>query len=235
MTTSNKKKPTLSQLQKKIENAVVFVERDNKSYNSVYFDDRGLSLEVTNDFAVVSRLSFRMIFNAIVPSGYSRIYLVIKKIIEMAQNYGCDIEKDGKNIKSFWTLWENVTNSNKGEIEKTEDTSILALFSSWLDVQHCSVFSLSERVQDVFTIQFMHKAFVLLFGVLSKPYDKDMTNVDIMKEFEKELKAFIKEKHGAFVVLQKETEEKKAQELANAMEQAEINNIENKEDKQENE
>lgn len=229
---AKKQKPTLAQLQKKISNAIVFIEKDPKTYNSIYFDDRGLTLEATDDYAIVGRLSFRMVFNSIVSGGYSRVHLVVQKIIEMAHSYGCKVEKNGTFINSYWKLWENISTSDKDEKEKLEDLSILSMFSSWIDVQQCTIFSLSERTQDVFTLQFAHRAFALFFGILSKPYDKDMTNVDLMKEFDKELKSFIKENKETFVVLKKETEEQRKEAIANAMEQNDIE--ENNNDEEEN-
>ena len=55
------KKETKAQLERRIKQAVVFVEKD-KDTKSVFFSDKGLRLTVTNDTAVVETGYHRHLF-----------------------------------------------------------------------------------------------------------------------------------------------------------------------------
>lgn len=80
------KKPTNAQLQRRIDLALVFVPKD-KGTRSVYFDDKGLRLTVTEDFAIVETPFHRHVFARITGGGFSRPYIFIENFIAIATTH----------------------------------------------------------------------------------------------------------------------------------------------------
>ena len=62
------KKLTNAQLQKRLKNAILHVDR-TKAYRAVMFADRNLKIEIEEDVAIISRLSYRLCFDKVVASG----------------------------------------------------------------------------------------------------------------------------------------------------------------------
>lgn len=219
MTNAKEKKPTRAQIESKVKNALVFVPRD-KEYKEIYFSDRGLRLAITSDYAIVGRLSFQFVFNRVVPNGYSVNYIIIEKIIEMAEEYGCITKNDeGEEIYSYWTLFDNISTS--GKEGATIDLSIFCMFSIWINTQQHTLFGMSDNMRDSFTLQAIHDVNTLIYGVMSKPYEKDMSNKDLFVELQSALIEYIADIKDEYEVLKKETEEEKQLALADALSKGE--------------
>lgn len=78
-----KKKLSNAQLTKRIQQAVVFVER-TKTTEEIYFFDKGLRLIVTEDYAVVETGWHRHVFNYITSGGLSQPCIFVRQFIEIA-------------------------------------------------------------------------------------------------------------------------------------------------------
>ena len=78
-----KKKLTNAQMQKRIENAIVFVPR-TKDTISIFFSDKGVMLVADADGCVIETNYHRHVYSNITSSGVSRPYLYTKRIIEIA-------------------------------------------------------------------------------------------------------------------------------------------------------
>lgn len=77
------KKETRAQLERRVKQALVFVPKD-KDYSGIFFSDKGVRLEVTQDNAVISTNYHRHVFSNISPQGLSRPWLYTKRVIEIA-------------------------------------------------------------------------------------------------------------------------------------------------------
>ena len=78
-----KKKLTNAQLQKRIENAIVFVPK-TKDTISIFFSDKGVRLVADSDGCVIETNYHRHVYSNITSAGVSRPYLYTKRIIEIA-------------------------------------------------------------------------------------------------------------------------------------------------------
>lgn len=79
MNTRQQKKPTKGDLEKKMRSAVVFVPKDRETI-SVYFDDKGLRLTTTEDFAIIATGAHQHVFRNVTVAGVSRPYLYTCKV-----------------------------------------------------------------------------------------------------------------------------------------------------------
>ena len=168
------KKPTNGQLTKKIQNALVFVEKD-KNYKSVFFDDKMLKLETTSDYCVVSTGYHRHVFDAINPNqsgGYSRPYLYTRQIIDLANEYAkianvkvmtyeafLDFlnQKEDKslyNIATYYSWWLFNIFQPLYQIWENEIDAFIT-YESFLHNIARSTVILSEKTEDVTNKQFV--------------------------------------------------------------------------------
>ena len=81
--TKQNKKPTNAQLQRRLDKAVLHIDR-TKDTKEVYFSDKGLRLIVDGDYAIIETGYHRNVFNAWTTSGVSRPYLYTKRFVDTA-------------------------------------------------------------------------------------------------------------------------------------------------------
>ena len=85
---NNQKKVTKGDLEKRIQSAIVLVPKDRET-KSVYFDDKGLRLTVTDDYAVVTTGAHQHVFSKITVYGISRPYLFTQRFVDIALTNDC--------------------------------------------------------------------------------------------------------------------------------------------------
>ena len=171
-----KKKPTNAQLQKRIENAIVFIPKTNSTI-SIFFSDKGVRLVADNDGCVIETNYHRHVYSNITAAGVSRPYLYTKRVIEIANENIDAIKtesgysyqrlldvlkaKDDKseyNIVTYydWFLF-NIFQPLYG-IGETEIESFLA-YEDYIHNIARNAILLSEKTEDMTNKQFIQKVF----------------------------------------------------------------------------
>ena len=168
-----KKKETKAQLERRMKNALVFVPRD-KDTLGIFFDDKGVRLEVTQDVCVISTSFHRHVFSAITPSGYSRPYLYTKRIIEIALENDCVVG----NGYSFARLL-GVLN---GKEDKTE-YNIVVYYSWWLHLIFDNLYAIGESEVDSWIVFFKYACMLSWNNVLLEERKDDLTNKGFVEKF----------------------------------------------------
>ena len=75
-----KKKETKGQLERKIQNALVFVPKD-KEYSWIYFTDKGLRLETTSDSCVISTGFHKHVFQELLQLSQDSLAIHIQPVL----------------------------------------------------------------------------------------------------------------------------------------------------------
>lgn len=169
-----KKKLTNAQLQKRIENAVVFVPK-TKDTVSIFFSDKGIRLVADNDGCVIETNYHRHVYSNITSTGVSRPYLYTKRVIEITQNkleaiktesgYSyqrlIDVLKEKEDKSEYnivvyyeWFLF-NIFQPLYG-IGETEIESFL-VYEDYLHNIARNAILLSEKTEDITNKQFIQK------------------------------------------------------------------------------
>jgi hypothetical protein len=132
----------------------------------------------------------------------------------MVQRYDCtkESEKVGKYI-SYWKLWDAVREKEAQQ----GDLGVFTVFSCWFDVLQSTLFLCPEKNDEMFALNSIYVLNSYVHEVLSKPYDKDMTNKELSIEISKLFNQYIAEMGEEQVVLHKETKEEQEQAIADAM------------------
>jgi hypothetical protein len=207
-----KTKPTNAQLQRRIANAVVHIDKD-KSYQSVYWSDRGLRLETTDEYCVISTGFHRHVFNNFTSSGVSRPYLYTKRVIEIANENLKDIEVDGG--YSFQRLLEVL----KAKEDKS-DYNIVTYVSWWFEIIFAPLYSINESEAGSFLVYEAYLHYIARQAVLLSEKKEDMTNKQFFNDVIKNMQDFI-EGVDERVIFHKMTDEEMAQANIEAVQEQE--------------
>lgn len=208
------KKETNGTLQRKIKNAVVFVEK-TKETKSVYFKDRGMHLTVTEDYAVIETNFHRHVFNAVTSSGYSRPYLYTSMIIDTA--LGCsDKTQEGYSYQKM--LEELHKRDNQAEYNN-------AVFFDWYAQSIFDpLYQIGENQADAFFVfeSYIHTLSknMMLIDSSDEEGNKDITAREFIEGICEKMREFGKNA-DEYIVLHKRSAEEKVSEEAAALSEIE--------------
>lgn len=196
------KKQTKAQIERKIQNAIVFVPKD-KETQTIFFSDKGLRLTVNTDTAVIETGFHRHVFSSFTASGISRPFLYTKRLIEIAiENESKCKSEDGY---SFERLKESLKEQNDNNypmvtyigwwlfnvfqplytIGESEIESFV-VYENYIHNIATQSTILSEKTSDMTNKEFIN-ATIGLIKELTEPIEEKvlfpkMTDGDLMKE-----------------------------------------------------
>lgn len=207
------KKPTNAQLQKRIANALIHIDK-TKGTESIFFSDKGLRLTVNEDYAIIATGFHRHVFNAFNSAqGISRPYLYTKRVIEIAiENINAVETEDGY---SFAKILEVL----KAKEDKSEYN--IVTYYDWF-VFNCfqPLYSIGESEIESFLVYEAYLHNIARQAVLLSEKKEDMTNKQFFENVIKNMQDFI-EGVGERVVFHKMTDEEMAQANIEALTQNE--------------
>lgn len=224
------KKPTNAQLQRRIKNAVVFVEKDRDT-KSIYFDDKGVRLTITIYYAVIETGAHRHVFDAILSNGkISRPYIYSRQFVDIALENDCMVTNDkGEQFRSYAKLFEVL----KEKEDKTE-YNIAKYFDWWAFVIFDGLYSIGEGEFYSWLVYFKYMCSIATNRIIFEEHKEDVSNIQFVKRFVDLINEFtngideitilhalsdeerMKEELEA---LQKDAEEKIMEEQANGLQQ----------------
>ncbi len=207
------RKPTKAQIEKRIQNAVVFVPRD-KETKSIYFSDKGLRLTVTEDTAIIETAYHRHIFESITTAGYSRPFLYTKRFIEIALDNDCKTDKGYSYSKLFDTL--------KGK-EQKDEFNFATYYDWWLFIIFNNLYSISEDEVGSWMVYFKYMQAIVMNTIVFDEHKEDLTNKMFYDKFKETLDEFLKYVDER-VIIHKKTDEELMKESAEALKETEIDN-----------
>ena len=145
---------TREQLARRISNAVVMVNK-TKDYIGVYFDDKGLRLECSDDCAIVSTLFHRHVFNMVTSSGISKPYVFISKVIDFALTNDCTVVDENGNTTRSWAKLFDVLKAKQDDTEY----HLLWYVDIWLETIFAPLYSIGEGIAESFLVyeRYMHE------------------------------------------------------------------------------
>lgn len=176
------KKPTNAQLQKRIANALIHIDK-TKDTDSIFFSDKGLRLTVNEDYAIIATGFHRHVFNNFTNAGISRPYLYTKRVIEIANENLKDIEVDGG--YSFQRLLEVL----KAKEDKS-DYNIVTYYEWWCSVIFDGLYSISEDEVGSWLVYFKYINILATNSILLEEHKEDVTNKQFVEQFISRIKEF---------------------------------------------
>lgn len=209
------KKETKAQLERRIKNALVFVPKD-KEYTGVYFSDKGLRLEATQDTVVISTGYHRHVFNAYTSAGISRPYLYTKRVIEIA------LQANGKILDNNGYSYEKLVECLKEKDDKSE-YNIVTYFSWYLYNIFSPLYSIGESEIESFLVYEEYVHGIARQSVLLSEKNEDVTNKCFIEKVISNIKDFTADIDER-ILFHKKTDEEVAKENIEAAASLEVEN-----------
>lgn len=202
-----KKSPTKGQLEMRIKNALVFIPRD-KDYAGIYFSDKGLRIEVTQDHCVISTGFHQHVFNAFTSSGVSRPWVYTKRVIEIATEkttLNAIAIKDKKgNVVGY--SFQKLLDVLGGKEDKSE-YNIVTYYEWWCRIIFDGLYSISEDEVGSFLVYFKYLGIIATNAILLEEHKEDMTNKQFVENFIENIKGFTADMHEHILFHKKSDEE----------------------------
>lgn len=181
-----KKKPTNTQLQKRIERAVIHIDR-TKDTKEVYFTDKGLRIVVTDDFAVISTGFHDHVFTSYTMEGVSRPYLYAKRFVELAHENDCLVKgEDGEVFYSYKRLIDML----KERGENDADYLIAWYFDMYLLNVFSPLFTIGETQAYAFLVYMDYLHNISNSAIFLAEHKDGLTNKQFINEYIDKIKEF---------------------------------------------
>jgi hypothetical protein len=224
-----KKKPTNAQLQKRLDRAIVLVDR-TKETKEIFFSDRGLRLICNEDYAVVQTNYHKHVFTRWTTSGESKPYVYTGLVIDLAYQYNCILDDGKEKVYSF----DKLLNTLKEDKNNTLGYLVVYYYSMWLFNIFNPLYMIGENESTSFMTYVNYVFNVASNALILKEHTEDMTNKQFLDELLKNMKEFTSGL-GERVLFKKMTDEEFVQQEMNATNEMEQEKILENKLRQENE
>lgn len=214
MNENKPKKPTNAQLQKRLANALIHIDR-TKETQSVFFDDKGLRLTVNEDCAIIETGFHRHLFNNFTSEGVCRPYLYTKRLIELANENDCMVEGGFSYQRLMQVLKEK---------EDKNDYNVATYYDWWLFIIFNNLYAIAENEASSWLVFFKYVQALATNSILFEEHNENLTNKAFIEKFKSLIDEFTKEIDER-VVFRKLTDEEYVQEQIDAMAQFENEEI----------
>lgn len=209
-----KKKPTNAQLQKRLERAVLHLDR-TKNTQSIYWSDKGCRLTADDDYAIIAFGYSQTIYSNFTAAGISRPYLYTKRIIEIANENLKEIEVGGG--YSYQRLLDVLN-----EKEDKSEYNIVTYFSWFLQNLFSPQFGIAEDEVSSFLVyeDYIHN--IAKNSILLDVRNEDLTNKQFIDKVIDNIKDFTDNLEES-VLLHRKTDEEIVKENIEAAQEQELN------------
>lgn len=216
MNNKQAKKPTNGQLERRIKSAIIHVDK-TKDTKVVYFDDKGLRLTVSEDYAIIATGAHQHVFNAITAGGVSRPYIYTKRFVEIALDNDCTVkDENGNTVRSYAKLFSILKQK-----EDNKEYNLCWYIDLWLNNIFAPLYSIDETEISSFLIyeQFLHN--IARTQIILGERKEDMTNLQFVDELISNEKKFL-EGLKESVIIHKKTDEEQVNEEIDALQEISI-------------
>ena len=185
-----KKKLTNAQLQKRLENAIVFVPK-TKDTISIFFSDKGVRLVADADGCVIETNYHRHVYSNITSADVSRPYLYTKRVIEIASDKNTleEITVKDKDDNFVGYSYQRLLDVLKEKEDKSE-YNIVVYYEWWLMVIFDGLYSIGESEVESFLVYFKYIGIIATNSILLDEHKENMTNKQFVERFISLVKEF---------------------------------------------
>lgn len=202
------KKLTNGQLERRLKNALLHIDK-TRDTKSIYFDDKGLRLTATEDFAIIETSFHRHVFNSITSQGISRPYLYTQRFIEIALSNDCLVKDEKGNITRSYNKLMSVLK----EKEDKSEFNVCWYTDLWFNVIFHNLYGIGETEIESFLVYESYLHNLARNKIILSEKTEDITNKMFIEQIGKELMEFTKDVDEHVVFHKKTDEERKKEEI----------------------
>lgn len=215
------KKPTAAQMEKRLKNAVIHVDR-TKDTKEIFFDDKGLRLVVNEDYAVVATGYHRHVFAPFTAGGISRPYMYIKQFVDIAKENDCTVTDRNGNATGY--SYAKLFEALKAKDDKTEYN--IAMYCDWYFFNIFSpLYSIGEEAASQFLTYFHYLHNIACQSVFLEEHKDGLTNVQFVEKYNALMKEFVENIEENQIFTPISDEQRMEQEIAAIQEQEVDDNL----------
>lgn len=163
------KKMTNAQLKKRLENAVLHIDRTTGT-RSVAFRDKGLIITLCDDYALIATNYHTHVFYKMAATGYSRPYLYTETFMNIF-----DENRNALSAKDYSYSYGEFFSVLK-EKEDKRDFNIATFYDWWLYNIFQPLYSIGESVAETFLVYETYVHNIARNSVILSEKTDDMTN-----------------------------------------------------------
>lgn len=201
-------KLTNGQLERRLKNALLHIDK-TRDTKSIYFDDKGLRLTATEDFAIIETSFHRHVFNSITSQGISRPYLYTQRFIEIALSNDCLFKDEKGNITRSYNKLMSVLK----EKEDKSEFNVCWYTDLWFNVIFHNLYGIGETEIESFLVYESYLHIIARNKIILSEKTEDITNKMFIEQIGKELMEFTKDVDEHVVFPKKTDEELKKEEI----------------------
>ena len=217
-----KKKLTNAQLQKRLENAIVFVPK-TKDTISIFFSDKGVRLVADADGCVIETNYHRHVYSNITSAGVSRPYLYTKRVIEIASDKNTleEITVKDKDDNFVGYSYQRLLDVLKEKEDKSE-YNIVVYYQWFLFNIFQPLYGIGETEIESFLVyeDYLHN--IARNAILLSEKTEDMTNKQFIQTILESIKHFTEDLEER-ILFPKKTDEQVMKEEIEAIQEQEQN------------
>lgn len=221
-------KETRGMLERAINNAVVMVRKDRNT-KSIFFDDKGLRLTVTEDYAVIETLSHRHVFDKITASGLSRPYMYVQQFLEIALENDCMVKDEKGNATRSYARLFHILKEKDDKLQY----NICWYVDIWLFNIFAPLYTIDETEISSFLVyeEYLHN--IARQNVILSEKKEDMSKMQYVDKVQEQVRSYFDGFEDS-VMFKKKTDEERAEEAISTLQDDFAEKVINNESQQAN-
>ena len=185
------KKPTAAQLQKRINQAIVYIDK-TKNTRSVYFNDKGLRLIDCDDHVLVQTGFHTHVFNKVTSTGYSRPAMYISRMIDFALDNDCMLrDKKGNDLGYSYSKLFDTLKKKKNEGEENDEYNIAQYVDWYLTIIFAPLYAIDTNAASQFNVYMKYLNHIATQHIFLEEHKDGMTNKEFIEEYNKLMAQFL--------------------------------------------
>lgn len=212
-----KKKLTNVQLQKRLDNAVLHIDK-TKDTKSIFFDDKGLRLTANEDYAIIETGYHRHVFSNFTAAGVSRPYLYVLRLIDIALDNASAITVEKGNGNTGFSF-QKLLDVLKNDESKKHEYIIVYYCDMYLFTIYQNLYSIGETVGSTFIVYLSYLCGIARNSIILDEHKESLTNKQFIDRFCDSLKELTSEIEEQVVIEAKTDEERMKEEIDAIQEQ----------------
>lgn len=172
------KKITKAQLEKRINNAQLIVDKGN-AYKAIYFADRGIGIYICKDYVIASTNFHQHVWNKVIGAGYNKPCLYLEEMVDIANAHINEIGDKNNKGELFYSLTKLQSLSSLTE----EERILIILVERFLYVLNDAPYAIGNEQQDITNLMVQYLCWLTKASVFMEERTDDMIRNDFYNKF----------------------------------------------------
>lgn len=172
------KKATRAQLEKRIDNALLIVDK-GKEFKSIYLGDIGIGVYITKDYAIMTSNFHQHIWNKFNRQGYNKPYIYLDQFVNLANEHINEIGDKNIEDELFYSMRKLIAISTLSESEKI----LIGMVYRFIYVANSGIYAIGNENIENTNLLLQYSCWLSYSNVFFEIKDEDVLRNDIYNKF----------------------------------------------------